>query len=403
MTSTVLVIDHGAYAVKHGLSSASSPCVTPNAAVRDKTARRTLFGDQVATQAQAQAAAVTRTFDRGYCVNWPLQLQVFEHCGALARQLASSHVLLSEPLFAPRATRIAMGEVFFEHYGVASLHTAPAQLWASVARRARSVEPDEACVRTRAAVVVDVGYSCTWIAPIYDQRVINYAARRVDVGGKALTNYLKEQLSLRHFNMMDETQLVNHIRETVCFVDASFEATMRRAARGDVAALRCQYVLPNYVDRHVGFVRGGAGDDARLLTDDDQVLTLANERICVPELLLRPSDVGFAHAGIAEAIVQAIAAAPPALAPALYATIELVGGCALTPGLLERVRADVRALAPADVAVNVDVAPDPIAAAWHGGAALAQQPQIEKLRVTRAQYLERGGNSLIDTKLIASQ
>ena len=61
------------------------------------------------------------------------------------------------------------------------------------------------------------------------------------------------------------------------------------------------------------------------------------------------------------------------------------------------------ALAPADVAVNIDMAPNPSIAAWQGGVALANQPNIENLRVSRAQYLEKGGNALVETKLIASQ
>jgi actin-related protein 6 len=314
---------------------------------------------------------------------------------------------MSEPLFAPRTVRVAMCEVLFEQSHVASLYTAPPQLFASVARRAR--RPDDSFARSRAGVVVDVGYSCSWIVPVYDQRAINYAARRVDVGGKAMTNHLKELLSLRHFDMMDETHLVNHIRESVCYVDAAFESTMQLAARGKLTPpLQCKYLLPNYVDRQVGVLLSAdrplyVREQQAIVDDKDQVIALANERITVPELLLRPSDVGLEQAGLAEAIVQAIAAAPPRLSAALFASIEVVGGCARTPGLLERLRTEVRALAPADVAVNIDMAPDPTHAAWHGAAIVARQPYMEQLRVTRAEYLERGGHQLIDTKLIASQ
>lgn len=399
------VLDHGAYELKYGAATLAAPLLTPNAAVRGKAGagdKSVYIGDQVAAALATTATpSFMRPFDRGYCVNWPLQLQIWQH-SRCAAGLAQAHVIMSEPLFAPTPLRVGMCEVLFESLGAASLFTAPPQLLAAAARRARAAN-DDSFVRSRAGVVVDVGYSCSWIVPVYDQRALNYAARRVDVGGKALTNFLKEQLSLRHFNMMDETHLVNHIRETVCFVDSRFEATMLRAARGDHAALRCQYVLPDHVDCHVGFVRGSPDDPRRPLSDDDQVLTLTNERICVPELLLRPSDVGLAQAGVAEAIVQAISASPPPLAAALYASIELVGGCARTPGLLERLRADVRALAPADVAVNIDMAPNPSIAAWQGGVALANQPNIENLRVSRAQYLEKGGNALVETKLIASQ
>lgn len=374
--------------------------------MRCKSDKTIHIGDQVRDECSSAASlSFMRPFDRGYCVNWPLQQRIWTHSSVALD--ARTHVVLAEPLFAPRTLRVAMCEVLFEQCHVASLYTAPPQLFASVARRAR--RPDDGFAHSRAGVVVDVGYSCSWIVPVYDQRAINYAARRVDVGGKAMTNHLKELLSLRHFDMMEETHLVNQIRESVCYVDAAFDATMRAAARGTLAPpLHCRYLLPNYVDRQVGLLLAAdrplhVREPHALVDDKDQVITLANERIAVPELLLRPSDVGLEQAGLAEAIVQAIAAAPPRLAAALFTSIELVGGCARTPGLLERLRADVRALAPADVAVNVDMAPEPAHAAWHGAAIVARQPYMEQLRVSRADYLERGGHHLIDTKLIASQ
>ena len=106
---------------------------------------------------------------------------------------------------------------------------------------------------------------------------------------------------------------------------------------------------------------------------------------------MHPSDVGFEQAGLAEAIVQAIDACPAPLAAQLYGNIELVGGCAQQRGLAERVAAEVRALAPDDVAVGVGLAPNPVTAAWHGAALSAVQPYAERQRVSKHEYEERGG------------
>lgn len=40
--------------------------------------------------------------------------------------------------------------------------------------------------------------------------------------------------------------------------------------------------------------------------EDEQVLTMNNERFTVPEILFNPSDIGMDQAGIPEAIVDAI-------------------------------------------------------------------------------------------------
>jgi actin-related protein 6 len=49
---------------------------------------------------------------------------------------------------------------------------------------------------------------------------------RIDIGGKLLTNHLKEVISYRHYNMMSETFIVNEIKEACCFVSRSFASDL---------------------------------------------------------------------------------------------------------------------------------------------------------------------------------
>ena len=46
---------------------------------------------------------------------------------------------------------------------------------------------------------------------------------RVDVGGKLLTNQLKELVSYRQWNMMDETYVMNDVKESCCYVSSNFK------------------------------------------------------------------------------------------------------------------------------------------------------------------------------------
>jgi actin-related protein 6 len=41
---------------------------------------------------------------------------------------------------------------------------------------------------------------------------------RIDVGGKLLTNQLKDVISFRQWNMMDETYVMSQVKEACCFV-----------------------------------------------------------------------------------------------------------------------------------------------------------------------------------------
>ena len=49
---------------------------------------------------------------------------------------------------------------------------------------------------------------------------------RIDVGGKLLTNHLKELVSFRQWNMMEETYIVNDVKENCCYVSTQFSADL---------------------------------------------------------------------------------------------------------------------------------------------------------------------------------
>ena len=65
---------------------------------------------------------------------------------------------------------------------------------------------------------MDAGFSFTHIVPFFDGQPLLSAVKRINVGGKAQTNYLKELVSYRSLNMMDETYLMETIKDQLCFV-----------------------------------------------------------------------------------------------------------------------------------------------------------------------------------------
>jgi actin-related protein 6 len=107
------------------------------------------------------------------------------------------------------------------------------------------------------------------------------------VGGKFLTNYLKEVISYRQYNMMDETHLINNVKESCCFVSQDFSADLEKIKFKKGAELK--YVLPDYSNSKEGYVL----KEGQTLKEDQQVLVLGNERFAIPEILFTPSDVGM--------------------------------------------------------------------------------------------------------------
>lgn len=182
------------------------------------------------------------------------------------------------------------------------------------------------------------------------------AIRRIDVGGKLLTNHLKELISYRQLNVMDESYVINQVKEDACFVSNDFNADMKIAKnRFPSNTIVRDYVLPDFTSLRRGYVRkleSNAVDDADV---DQQCLRLNNERFTIPEILFRPSDIGIKQMGIPEAIICATEACPEECRPHLLANIIVIGGSAQFPGFQERLQREVRMSAPDDCDVNVTV------------------------------------------------
>lgn len=185
-------------------------------------------------------------------------------------------------------------------------------------------------------------------------RKVKEAVRRIDIGGKVLTNHLKELISYRQLNVMDESYVINQVKEDACFVSNNFYADMevarRRAPENNIVR---EYVLPDFTAIKRGYLREPAAGKSG--EDDLQILRLNNERFSIPELLFHPSDVGIQQMGLAEAIIEACRACPEKALGHLLPNIVVIGGCAMFPGMQKRLQKEVRALAPEHLDVSVTV------------------------------------------------
>ena len=99
-----------------------------------------------------------------------------------------------------------------------------------------------------------------------------------------------------------------------------------------------EYVLPDFVTRRRGYVRGSPGAPAA--GGEEYVVRMNTERFTVPELLFHPSDVGLQEKGISEGISYTIKNLPeeqPHLQTDFWDNVVLCGGNAELPGIRERV------------------------------------------------------------------
>lgn len=397
------VIDNGAYTMKAGyapefpppedLDQALSACSTIPNAIAKTRGNRIYIGAQLNSQVTDWNEMVfRRPVEKGYIVNWEAQKEIWENAffdekTARPKDLRiespeDTTLVLTEapnalPTLQRNADEIVMEEWGFGGYvrcvGERAGFCSPAVLhlvidadfpgpmlnaWNEVQSlfgdpigqdSSSPISPKE-CL-----LIVDSGYSHTTVTPVYKGQPIQRAIRRLDIGGKHLTNYLKEMVSMRQYNMVDETYIMNEVKEAVCFVSTDFAGDLERTWQGNrkrgltdaAEGITVDYVLPDPNTGKKGFMRPHdplsnakkrksilSGGNAESLSED--VLILGNERFTVPEILFTPSDIGMKQAGVPDIILQSLSVLPTGLHPSFLANVLVVGGNTLIPGFLER-------------------------------------------------------------------
>lgn len=227
--SSVVVLDNGGGLLKAGFGGETDPLVVvPNCIGRSPSShssKKWLAADQLqADDADVTGVSLRRPIDRGYLINPEVQKEVWDRVlRSLLKleDLSQSSLLLVEPLFNPPSLQRSTDELVFEEFGFGSLCVADSPSLVHLYEASRPHGPSVA------SLVVDCGFSYTHAAPVVQNMTLNYGVKRMDLGGKALTNYLKELVSYRALNVMDETLLIDHAKEQLCFVSLDLQRDLR--------------------------------------------------------------------------------------------------------------------------------------------------------------------------------
>ncbi|KAF4028991.1 actin [Phytophthora infestans] len=444
----VVALDAGGATLK---ASVVAPGVTPTASILPNHVASTsanpsaVYMGQKLQELEHQRAKLRylRPVQRGYCVNWNVELELWAHLmsSEMLKVDPSEHALVvTAPLLAPAVVNESMDQVVFEELGFQSYARvsaaescvlsysehcereyqaslvankmpeikSPGRKRQKITKRSEpptspAVVDEEDPLRFSTSschLVVDSGLSFTHVVPVIDGKVYLPGVRRINVGGKLLTNYLKEIVSYRQWNVMDDTPVINELKEVLCFCSMEFESDIKRYHSDRQE--RKHWVLPDFVRSFTGRCREDEmEEDVETQTDeqqsvrqndDEQALEMGVEMVTVPEVLFHPSDIGINQAGIAETIVQAVGACPEELSGAFYANMLLVGGNSKFKNFRQRLERDLRSLVPDDFDIGLHEPSDPVLAAWQGCCSLAGSSALSERLVSRQEYEEHGSN-----------
>lgn len=359
---------------------------------RSKDGNRLFLGNELANCNDFTTLQFRRAHEKGYLVHWSTETAVWDlvmrNVGVMEPSMADYSLLLTQPVFTmPSIEHNTIQLVFEEFQFDAYLPCTPAELipWD---HGSFTMNQEDAYTgqHGECVLVIDSGYSFTHIIPVIDFSVQEQAVKRVDVGGKLLTNYLKEVISYRKYNMMEETYIVNEIKESVCYVSQNFKEDMEICHEKPRSKLEICYALPDYSTGKHGYIVRDINQKI-----EQQVLNLSNERFMIPELLFSPSDIEIREAGIPEAVMQSVTHFPENIQAMLLENVVTIGGNCKFPGFHKRLSSELRSLAPANWEVKVFEPSDPICFPWKKASHMPLE-HWNANKITRSEYSEHGAN-----------
>lgn len=397
-----IVIDNGSYKIKFGFGGELRPFVAINAIARDKYGVAHL-SNQVDSIKDISSVVFRRPHELGQLTSWELESCIWDYClynpdefaGIDLQKLPSKHLVVSETCMTLPELSKNSDQIFFEEYGFDSVYKAPVACFVPFQRSDKDVKvisgkEGNISVDAKSSkdydefnLVIDSGFNCTWVIPMIKGVPYYKAVKKLDIGGRFLNGLLKETISFRHYNVMDETILVNNIKEKCLFVDpVSYFKAFNRKEKDTI-----DYVLPDFQTSFQGYVR----DPKQSLPENSQVLTLKDERFSVPEVFFHPELTQLLKPGIIETILESIHMLPEVLKPIMAGNIVCTGGNFNLPGFADRLVSELQRQLPTDWTCRAKISTsDKSLYGWKAMSEFSQTESYKNVRVTKEDYLEHG-------------
>ncbi|KAK9074988.1 hypothetical protein SSX86_003307 [Deinandra increscens subsp. villosa] len=294
----------------------------------------------------------------GVVTNWDDMEKIWHHTfyNELRVDPDEHPVLLTEPPLTRKVDREKTTQIMFETFNLPAMYLsmqAPLSLYSSG--------------RTN-GFVLDIGDGVSQFVPVYQADVLPQGVIRQNLAGRDLTLYLMKILLERGYVFTNtvEQEIVRDIKEKHSYVALNYEKELETTKTN--LSFEKSYELP-----------------------DGQFISIGAERFNCAELLFDPYLNGMEAEGIHETLYKSIMKCSDVeIRKDLFETIVISGGSTMIPGLANRLKKEITALAPRSMRIKVFAEADRKFGVWIGGSLLASLSSFQQTWIIKDEYDEYG-------------
>ena len=201
----IILIDNGAYDIKFSTASQKSQIKRLQNAKfieRNFNYENKFYIDDIDNYGLNNSVNIKNNFirpmKRGLLYNVDVEIDIWEEAFkkiSTNEKFKDNMLIFTHTPFCPEKVLECYLEVIFEYFSFDSCIKSIPHLFTSI--YSQKAFPD---LSDKLQLIVDSGFSSTTVVPIFGMKPIYHGIKRVDIGGKLMTNFLKESVNFKYNN-----------------------------------------------------------------------------------------------------------------------------------------------------------------------------------------------------------